>query len=83
MLVGVVFVVVRVSEFAAVEVAVRSIAALAPRFFTFGFVALSIVDPKCVESVGYACAFVALFAARDSLKYLSPKAFFLLTQTPP
>ena len=55
----VVGVVTRMREFAAVETAVRSVAALSPWLFTF---ALSIVDPKCVESVGYACAFVALFA---------------------
>ena len=61
MLAIVVFVVVRVSEFSAVEGAVGSIAALAPRFFTI-VVMLGIVDPKCVESVGYACAFVAVFA---------------------
>ena len=55
----VVVVVTRVSEFSVVETAVRSVAILSPLLVT---VASSSVDPECVESVGYACAFVAVFA---------------------
>ena len=55
----VVDVVTRMREFAAVETAVRSAEALSPWLFTF---ASSIVDSKCVKRVGYACAFVAVFA---------------------
>ena len=55
----VVGVVTRMREFAAVETAVRSVAALSSRVTAF---ALNIVDLECVKSVGCVCEFVAVFA---------------------
>ena len=61
MLAIVIIVVVRGSEFAAVEGAVGYTTVLVPRVFTL-VVTLGIVHPKWVESGGYAYAFVAVFA---------------------